>query len=160
MHEHQSHDRERQADADDHKEDAAGHEGPQPFHPRIYVASLVRLQRRADSTARGSTPPKMSGRCIAASRRCSRARRPPEQRSGRSTTTMALTSCDSTSASHCTPCPRSRKASPSTGPLSPLGRAHVGVDSSDLDEFEDAYMGEWESGRAFAEEMLDDMGHV
>ncbi len=38
--------------------------------------------------------------------------------------------------------------------------AHVGVDSDQFDEFEDAYMGEWESGAAFAEEMLDDLGQV
>ena len=29
-----------------------------------------------------------------------------------------------------------------------------------LDEFEEAYMGEWESGEDFAEEMLDDMGRI
>jgi len=35
--------------------------------------------------------------------------------------------------------------------------ARVGTDSDRLDDFEDAYLGEWESGKAFAEEMLDNM---
>jgi antirestriction protein len=46
------------------------------------------------------------------------------------------------------------------GPAFAAWAAHVGTDSEALDEFEDAYMGEWESAVAFAEEMLDDMGHI
>ena len=46
------------------------------------------------------------------------------------------------------------------GPAFAAWAAHVGADSEALDEFEDAYMGEWESAVAFAEEMLDDMGHI
>jgi antirestriction protein len=46
------------------------------------------------------------------------------------------------------------------GPAFAAWAAHVGADSEAIDEFEDAYMGEWESAVAFAEEMLDDMGHV
>lgn len=38
--------------------------------------------------------------------------------------------------------------------------SEVGLDSSDLDNFADAYMGHWESPRAFAEEMLDDLGYL
>lgn len=38
--------------------------------------------------------------------------------------------------------------------------SRVGLDSSDLDEFSDAYMGHWDSPRAFAEEMLDDLGYL
>jgi antirestriction protein len=38
--------------------------------------------------------------------------------------------------------------------------AHVGSDSEALDEFEDAYMGEWENEAAFAEEALADMGQI
>jgi antirestriction protein len=46
------------------------------------------------------------------------------------------------------------------GPAFAAWAAHVGTNSEALDEFEDAYMGEWESAVAFAEEMLDDMGHI
>ena len=46
------------------------------------------------------------------------------------------------------------------GPAFAAWAAHVGTDPEALDEFEDAYMGEWESAVAFAEEMLDDMGHI
>ena len=46
------------------------------------------------------------------------------------------------------------------GPAFAAWAAHVGADSEAIDEFEDAYMGEWESAVAFAEEMLDDMGHI
>ena len=46
------------------------------------------------------------------------------------------------------------------GPAFAAWAAHVGTDSEALDEFEDAYMGEWDSAVAFAEEMLDDMGHI
>ena len=46
------------------------------------------------------------------------------------------------------------------GPAFAAWAAHVGTDSEALDEFEDAYMGEWDSATAFAEEMLEDMGHI
>lgn len=46
------------------------------------------------------------------------------------------------------------------GPAFAAWAAHVGTDSETLDEFADAYMGEWENAVAFAEEMLDDLGHV
>jgi len=46
------------------------------------------------------------------------------------------------------------------GPAFAAWAAHVGADSEAIDEFEDACMGEWESAVAFAEEMLDDMGHI
>ena len=46
------------------------------------------------------------------------------------------------------------------GPAFAAWAAHMGTDSEAIDEFEDAYMGEWESAVAFAEEMLDDMGHI
>ena len=46
------------------------------------------------------------------------------------------------------------------GPAFAAWAAHIGTDSEALDEFEDAYMGEWDSAVAFAEEMLDDMGHI
>jgi antirestriction protein len=46
------------------------------------------------------------------------------------------------------------------GPAFAAWAAHVGADSEAIDEFEDAYMGEWESAVAFAGEMLDDMGHI
>jgi antirestriction protein len=36
--------------------------------------------------------------------------------------------------------------------------SHVGTESEELDHFEEAFMGEWESGKAWAEEMLDDLG--
>lgn len=38
--------------------------------------------------------------------------------------------------------------------------SEVGLDSSELDGFADAYMGHWESPKAFAEEMLDDLGYL
>lgn len=38
--------------------------------------------------------------------------------------------------------------------------SHVGLYSSDLDDFQDAYMGHWSSPKAFAEEMLDDLGYL
>lgn len=38
--------------------------------------------------------------------------------------------------------------------------SHVGLYSSDLDHFADAYMGHWQSPREFAEEMLDDLGYL
>jgi antirestriction protein len=46
------------------------------------------------------------------------------------------------------------------GPAFAAWALHVGADSDLLDEFEEAYMGEWESGHAFAEEMVDDMGSL
>lgn len=44
------------------------------------------------------------------------------------------------------------------GPAFAAWAALVGADSERLGEFDDSYMGEYESGKAFAEEMLDDMG--
>jgi len=38
--------------------------------------------------------------------------------------------------------------------------SHVGTDSERLDQFEDAYVGEWESEAAYAEETLEDLGIV
>jgi antirestriction protein len=46
------------------------------------------------------------------------------------------------------------------GPAFAAWAAHVGTDPETLEAFEDAYMGEWKSAVAFAEEMLDDMGHI
>ena len=46
------------------------------------------------------------------------------------------------------------------GPAFAAWAEHVGTDSEALDEFEDAYMGEWESAADFAEEMLDDTGQI
>jgi antirestriction protein len=46
------------------------------------------------------------------------------------------------------------------GPAFAAWAAHVGADSGLLDQFEDAYMGEWQSGKEFAEQMLDDMGEL
>ena len=46
------------------------------------------------------------------------------------------------------------------GPAFAAWAAHIGTDSEALDEFEDAYMGEWENAVAFAEEMFADLGHV
>lgn len=43
------------------------------------------------------------------------------------------------------------------GPAFAAWAAHVGTDSEALDEFEDAYMGEWDNAVAFAEEMFDDL---
>jgi len=46
------------------------------------------------------------------------------------------------------------------GPAFAAWAAHVGADSELLDAFEEAYMGEWEDGKEFAEQMLDDMGEL
>jgi antirestriction protein len=46
------------------------------------------------------------------------------------------------------------------GPAFAAWAAHVGSDSEALDEFDDAYLGEWESAAEFAEEMLADAGEV
>jgi len=43
------------------------------------------------------------------------------------------------------------------GPAFAAWAAHVGTDSEALEEFEDAYMGEWDNAAAFAEEMFDDL---
>ena len=46
----------------------------------------------------------------------------------------------------------------SHGPAFAAWASHIGSDSEQLDQFEDAYMGEWENGKAWAKEMLDDLG--
>ena len=46
------------------------------------------------------------------------------------------------------------------GPAFAAWAARVGADSELLDAFEDAYMGEWQDGKEFAEQMLDDMGEL
>jgi antirestriction protein len=46
------------------------------------------------------------------------------------------------------------------GPAFAAWAAHVGTDSDELDEFADAYLGEWESAAEFAEEMLADAGEI
>jgi antirestriction protein len=46
------------------------------------------------------------------------------------------------------------------GPAFAAWAAHVGADSEHLGDFHEAYMGEWESGKAFAEEMLADLGEI
>jgi antirestriction protein len=46
------------------------------------------------------------------------------------------------------------------GPVFAAWAARVDTDSDQFDEFEDVYMGEWESGEAFAEEMLEDLGQI
>ena len=44
------------------------------------------------------------------------------------------------------------------GPAFAAWASLVGIDSERLDDFDSAYMGEWESGAAWAEESLDDLG--
>lgn len=44
------------------------------------------------------------------------------------------------------------------GPAFAAWAQDVGRDFAQPDDFEDAYMGEWKSGKDFAREMLDDMG--
>ena len=46
------------------------------------------------------------------------------------------------------------------GPAFAAWAAHVGADSELLDAFEEAYMGEWQDGKEFAEQMLDDIGEL
>ena len=46
------------------------------------------------------------------------------------------------------------------GPAFAAWASHVEADYKQLEEFEEAYIGEWESGKAFAEEMIEDLGQL
>ena len=115
---------------------------------------------RAACTAPGSTPTKPRRSWSAPSRRCWSARPFREPRSGRSTTTTASACCDIDEFESLAAVAKVAKGIAEHGPAFAAWAAHVGTDSERLDEFEDAYMGEWESAAAFAEEMLEDMGHI
>jgi len=44
------------------------------------------------------------------------------------------------------------------GPAFSAWAAYVGLDSDELDQFEDHYLGEWDSLESYAESLLDDLG--
>jgi len=157
MHEHQSHNKERQADADDRKEDAVDHEGAQPFHPRIYVASLSDYNngRLHGAWIDAAQDERSLHRCIQEMLRASPCPGAEE---------WAIHDYDGFDFVYLSESESLHTVSRIARGIARHGRAfaawasEVGVDSPDLDQFEDVYLGRWESGRAFAEEMLDELG--
>ena len=115
---------------------------------------------RAACTAPGSTPPRTRRSWSAPSRRCSRARPHPAAEEWaihdyEGFGALRLDEFESLAA-----VAKIARGIAEHGPAFAAWAAHVGTDSEALDDFEEAYMGEWESEAAFAEEMLNDMGQL
>ena len=104
---------------------------------------------RAACTAPGSTPPRDEESWSARQGDAARARPHPELRSGRSTTTRASACYDLDEFESFETVARIAAGIAEHGPAFAAWAAHVGVDSDQFDEFEDVYMGEWESGASF-----------